>query len=223
MIIIVYFVINHFYVRYFKGKIQESLALTFRLGRSTISKIVKKVTIAIFIVLKEEFLRFLYTENEWRVISHNFGEQWNFHHIIGAMDGKHCVIDLPLQSGSMFYNYKSDYSVVLLALVDAQLRFIYVNVNVRTNGRVSDSGIWNKCFLKNHLDRNALHIPPPAPLPDTQENFPFVIIGGEGFPLSEKLLIPYPGPQCSGIINRRIFNYRYEDYLYYFFKFLVNN
>jgi len=140
------------------------------------------------------------------VISNDFGEQWNFHHVIGALDGKHCVIDPPLQSGSMFYNYKGDYSVVLLALVDAQLRFIYVDVG--TNGRVSDSGVWNKCSLKNHLDRNALHIPPPAPLPGIQDNFPYIIVGDEGFPLSEKLLIPYPGPQCSGMKNRRIFNYR---------------
>lgn len=136
------------------------------------------------------------------------------------MDGKHCVIDPPLQSGSMFYNYKGDYSVVLLALVDAQLRFIYVNVG--TNGRVSDSGVWNKCFLKNHLDNNTLNIPPPVPLPGTQDNFPFVIIGDEGFPLSEKLLIPYPRPQCSGRINRRIFNYRYVFYISIFILLFLN-
>lgn len=208
-----YFVIKAFFcICHFKGETQESLALTFRLGRSTISKIIKEVTTAIITVLKEEFLCSPHTEDEWRVISNDFGEQWNFHHVIRAMDGKYCVIDPPLQSGSMFYNYKGDYSVVLLALVDAQLRFIYVNVG--TNGRVSDSGVWNKCSLKNHLDRNTLHIPPPAPLPGTQDNFPFVIIGDEGFPLSEKLLILYPGPQCSGMIDRRIFNYRYINYLY---------
>ncbi|XP_011687031.1 PREDICTED: putative nuclease HARBI1 [Wasmannia auropunctata] len=122
------------------------------------------------------------------------------------MDEKHCVIDPPLQSGSMYYNYKGNYSVVLLALVDAQLRFIYVDVG--TNGRVSDSGVWNKCSFKNHLDKDTLHIPPPAPLPGTQDNFPFVIIGDEGFTLSEKLLIPYLRPQCSGNIRRSIFNYR---------------
>lgn len=193
-----------------KGETQESLALTFRLGRSTISNIIKEVTTAITIVLKEEFLRFPYTEDEWRVISNDFGEQWNFHHVIGALDGKHCVIDPPLQSGSMFYNYKGDYSVVLLALVDAQLRFIYVDVG--TNGRVSDSGVWNKCSLKHHLDKGTLNIPPPAPLPGTQDKFPFVIVGDGGFSLSEKLLMPYPKPQCTGMINRRIFNYRYVDY-----------
>ncbi|XP_018313294.1 uncharacterized protein [Mycetomoellerius zeteki] len=106
----------------------------------------------------------------------------------------------------MFYNYKGDYSVVLLAVVDADLRFIYVDVGA--NGRVSDSGVWNKCSLKNYLDRNALNIPPPVPLPGTEDNFPFVIIGNEGFPLSEKLLIPYPKPQCSGKKDKSIFNYR---------------
>lgn len=127
------------------------------------------------------------------------------------MDGKHCIIDPPMRSGSMFYNYKGSYSVVLLALVDAQLRFIYVDVE--TNGRVSDSGVWNKCSLKNYLHRNMLHIPPSAPLPGIQVSFPFVIIGNEGFPLSEKLLIPYSGPQCSKRKDRRIFNYRYVNCL----------
>ena len=39
---------------------------------------------------------------------------------------------------------KTDFFV---ALVDAQLRFIFVD----TNGRVSDRGIWNKCALKHYL------------------------------------------------------------------------
>lgn len=199
---------------YFEGETQESLSLSFRLGRSTISKIIKEVATAIFEVLKDEFLRCPHTEDEWRAIANHFGEQWNFHHVIGAMDGKHCVIDPPLKSGSMFYNYKGDYSVVLLAVVDADLRFIYVDVGA--NGRVSDSGVWNKCSLKNYLDRNALNIPPPVPLPGTEDNFPFVIIGNEGFPLSEKLLIPYPKPQCSGKKDKSIFNYRYVKYLYFF-------
>lgn len=181
-----------FSICYSKGETQESLALTFRLDRSTISKIIKEVTTAITTVLKEKFLRFPNTENDWRVVSNDFGEQWNFHHVTGAINGKHCVIDRLLQFGSMFYNYKGDYTVVLLALVDAKLRFIYVDVG--TNGRISDSGVWNKCFLKNHLDRNVLHIPSPAPLPGTLDNYPFVIIGDKGFPLSQKLLIPYPGP-----------------------------
>ncbi|XP_025156017.1 uncharacterized protein LOC105181719 [Harpegnathos saltator] len=163
------------------GENQESLSLTFRLDTSTISGIIKEVLRAILTVLKEKFLRFPNTEDEWCVIANHFGERWDFHHVIEAMDGKH-------------------------SLIDANLRFIYVDVE--TNSRVSDSVVWNNYSLKKHFNNNTLHILPPAPLPGSEEDFPFMIIGAEGFLLSQKLLIPYPGPQCSRRIDRRIFNYR---------------
>jgi len=131
---------------------------------------------------------------------------WNFPNCLGAMDGKHCLIDPPLQSGSLYFNYKESFSIVLLGLVDAQLRFIFVDVG--TNGRVSDRGIWNKCALKHHLEKNNINIPPPNPLQGTEQNFPYVIIGDEGFPLSTNVLIPYPKEQCTGRKERRIYNYR---------------
>jgi len=145
-------------------------------------------------------------ENEWKVVAANFGHRWNFYNCIGAMDGKHFKIDPPLQSGSLYYNYKDYFSVVLLAVVDAQLRFIYVDVG--TNGRINDTGIWNKCSLKAHLDHNSLNIPEPISLLNTEKKFPFILIGDEGFPLSTKVLIPYPRDICSGRKNKKIFNYR---------------
>lgn len=143
---------------------------------------------------------------EWKVVANDFGQRWNFYNCVGAMDGKHVKIDPPLKSGSLYYNYKQCFSVVLLAVVDAQLRFIYVDVGA--NGRISDSGIWNKCTLKAHLDNNSLNIPEPALLPNVEEEFPFVLVGDEGFPLSTKVLIPYPRYLSSGRRNKRIFNYR---------------
>jgi len=53
------------------------------------------------------------------------------------MDGKHIVIGCPSESGSEYYNYKTDYSVILLAIVDANFKFIYIDV--RTNGRLNDA------------------------------------------------------------------------------------
>lgn len=98
------------YMQYSVGETQESLSITFRLGRSTISGIIKEVTAAIMAVLKDDFLRVPQTEDEWRVVANDFGERWNFHNVIGAMDGKHCLIDPPLKSGSMFYSYKGSFS-----------------------------------------------------------------------------------------------------------------
>lgn len=54
-------------------------------------------------------------------------------------------IDPPFLLGSAYYNYKDFYSIILLAVVDAQLRFIYIDLG--TNGRMSDSYVWNKCVL----------------------------------------------------------------------------
>ncbi|XP_011698103.1 PREDICTED: putative nuclease HARBI1 [Wasmannia auropunctata] len=122
------------------------------------------------------------------------------------MDGKHIRIDFPFKSGSSYYNYKNFASVVLLAVVDAHLRFIYIDLGC--NGRLSDSHIWNKCSLKSHLNSNNLSLPQPSLLPECNANFPYVLVGYEIFPLTTKLLIPYPKDQCRNRLDRRIFNYR---------------
>jgi len=75
------------------------------------------------------------------------------------------LIDSPLQFSSLYFNYKESFSIVVLGLVDAQLRFIFIDVG--TNG-VSVRGIWNKCTLKNHLKKNDINIPPSSPLQGTE-------------------------------------------------------
>ncbi|XP_071582147.1 uncharacterized protein, partial [Temnothorax nylanderi] len=159
------------------GETQESLSLLFRIGQSTISGIIKETCKALYIVLKDTYLRFPSTEEEWKAVAAEYGDRWNFSNCIGAIDGKHVVISPPLQSGSLYYNYKDSFSIVLLAVVDPQLR-IYADVG--TNGRISDKGVWNKCSLKRHLEENTINVPPPAPLPRIQKPFPFVIVGDEG-------------------------------------------
>ncbi|XP_077277014.1 uncharacterized protein LOC143905464 isoform X2 [Temnothorax americanus] len=165
------------------GESQESLSYHFRLGQSTISGIIKDTCRALISVLQEKHLKFPDSELAWKVIAHDYMQRWNFPNCLGAMDGKHCLIDLPLQSGSSYFNYKETFSIMLLGLVDAQLRFIFV-------------------------DKNDINIPPPSSLPGTEQDFPYVIIGDEGFALSTNVLIPYPKEQCTGKKERRIYNYR---------------
>uniref|UniRef100_A0A914DEB2 DDE Tnp4 domain-containing protein n=1 Tax=Acrobeloides nanus TaxID=290746 RepID=A0A914DEB2_9BILA len=43
---------------------------------------------------------------------------------IGAIDGKHFEIEKPDNSGSTFFNYKGYHSLVMLAVVDADEKFI---------------------------------------------------------------------------------------------------
>lgn len=72
-------------------------------------------------------------EEEWRRIPQDLT---NFNNCIGAMDGKHILIKPPPNRGSYYFNYKHSFSIVLLAIVDADYRFIHTDIGC--NGRISD-------------------------------------------------------------------------------------
>jgi hypothetical protein len=58
------------------------------------------------------------TGEMWRKIADDFYSLWQFPNCIGVIDGKHFEIQAPKNSGSLYLNYKKNFSVVLLALVD---------------------------------------------------------------------------------------------------------
>ena len=68
------------------------------------------------------------THQDWQKIENHFYTCWNFPNCIAAVDGKHVVIQAPHQSGSQFFNYKGTFSPVLMALVDADYPFTFVDM-----------------------------------------------------------------------------------------------
>ena len=80
------------------------------------------------------------TVDEWHQVANSFESQWNFPHCLGALDGKHVVMQAPKNSGSVYYNYKGTFSVVLMALVGANYKFLYIDVG--SCGKNSDGGIF---------------------------------------------------------------------------------
>jgi hypothetical protein len=138
-------------------------------------------------------------------IASKFKTRWNFDNCVGALDGKHIVITSPLNSGSTYYNYKHTFSIVLLALVDSDYKFTYVDIG--TNGRVSDRGVFAKSALAAALQDNSLHFPSDQPLPGRQKPQPYVIVADEAFPLKANIMKPFSG-KCLTNVERRVFNYR---------------
>ena len=88
--------------------------------------------------------------------------------------------------------------------MDANYKFIYVDIGC--NGRISDGGVFRNCNLYQMLEEKKLNIPQPMPLPNTNIQFPHVIVADDAFPLKEHILKPYS--QISLTREKRIFNYR---------------
>ncbi len=130
---------------------------------------------------------------------------WQFPHCLGAMDGKHVIIQAPMKSGSEFFNYKSTFSIVLFAVVDADYNFLYVDVGGQ--GRISDGGIYQNCSLYQKLQRNKLNFPEDEPLENRERKIPYFFLGDEAFALTDCLMKPYSGIHSKGSYHR-IFNYR---------------
>lgn len=123
---------------------------------------------------------------------------------LGALDGKHIAIKAPKHSGSMFFNYKGFFSIVFLALVDADYKFSFVDVG--SNGRISDGGVLRESCLQAALDNNSLGIPPANCLPERNTCVPYVIVAREVFLLKENLMKPFPAKSLDDA--SRVFNYR---------------
>lgn len=145
------------------------------------------------------------TKEMWLQVSEQFQRQWNFPHAIGALDGKHVMIQCPAGSGRDYFNYKSFFSIVLFALVDANYNFIFVDVGCQ--GRISDGGVFKNTQLYKGLQNGYFNLPPPEILPGNETPLPYVILGGEAFALNDNLMKPYSGVYEKGS-KERIFNYR---------------
>lgn len=186
------------------GESRASLHFSFRIGKSTVSNILKETCIALGVCLKT-FIEIPNTVEKWADVASDFYCRWNMPLCLGSIDGKHISIRQPEHSGSHNINYKGFFSVVLLAVVDANLNFMYIDVG--TNGRISDGGVFAKSEFKRMLiDNNYFNMPDSALLPFTNVRLPFVFIADDAFPLSTKLMKPYPQQTLDN--TKRIFNYR---------------
>lgn len=182
----------------------QTISFSYRLGHSTVYNIVRDTCRVICDNLMSEVLPNP-NEEMWKSIAEDYYSLWNFPNCLGALDGKHITIQAPPNSGSLYFNYKKTFSVVLLALVDAHYNFIAVDVG--SYGKNSDGGIFSNSNLGRAIEQNKLHIPQDEKLPNTALKLPYVFVADEGFPLKTYLMRPYPRQDVSDI-SKRIFNYR---------------
>ena len=169
------------------GNSYKSLQYGFRVAFNTISIFIPEVCQAIIDEFSAEVMVCPVTPETWKRVSEGFRTRWNFPHCVGAIDGKHVAIRCPRNAGPVYFNYKGFHSIVLLALVDAEYKFLYVDIGA--SGAGSDAGVFSETVLKEALEAATIGLPMPDPLPNDDQ------------PMK-------PMPHRNMSVEDRVFNYR---------------
>jgi hypothetical protein len=187
------------------GNSFASLHFEYPLGETTVREIVKDCCNSVWNCLRAREMPEK-TENDWVNIANDFYRRTQISNCIGAVDGERVRIKMQTGSGSLFYNYKHCFSILLLALVDAN--YCFIAVDVAAVGKSSDSTVFKKSNIGRKLESNKLGTPGSRSLrnDDSGKCMSFVIVGDEAFALSEHVLRPYPNRNLS--VPQRIYNYR---------------
>nr|CAH7756542.1 unnamed protein product [Callosobruchus chinensis] len=165
----------------------QTLSWEFRVGHSTVSKVILETCTVLWDVLQPIYLS-TPTSDAWKNIAEEFLGRWNFPHTIGAIDGKHVHIQCPINTGSTYYNYKGYFSIVLLACCDADYKFTWVDIGAY--GSEHDASIFRRSEMGRMFNIE----------------MPYFFVGDEAFPLKSYIMRPYPGRHLN--LQKSVFNYR---------------
>ena len=141
---------------------------------------------------------------DWLEVQSVFRRRWNIPHALGALDGKHIPIRCPRRGGSPYHNYKGFHSIVLLALVDGDYKFLWVDLG--TAGSSSDAQIFKHSDLRHKIEDGTIGFPESESLVDDGPKVNYFILRDDASPLKLWLMKPYSRRGMD--LNQRVFNYR---------------
>ena len=145
------------------------------------------------------------TEEQWKNIAQEFGDLCQFLHVVGAIDGKHVMIEAPDKSSTLYHNYKGTFSFVFLTVCHVKYNFTLADVG--QYGSNNDSGVLEQSKISSAFENNTLNLAESEVLPGTNLDIPYFLVGDEIFPLKPWLLGPYPGRLLQ--LLEMIYNYRH--------------
>jgi len=126
--------------RYFStGQQFRSLAFSFRMDHYTVGKIVDQVS-NVCSKLPSKHVT-VPDHDGFLDMAVNFRERWNFLNVICCIDGKHIRIKCPPKVGSLFYNYKQFFPLLLQGVADSESRLIFIDIGAY--GKQSDGGTFS--------------------------------------------------------------------------------
>lgn len=88
------------------------------------------------------------------------------------------LLQCPEKAGSLYYNYKNFYSIVLMALVSATYKFLIVDIGAQ--GKHSDGGIFKNSLMEQQFYQNKIYLSDPSAI-SPRHTIPYVIVADEAF------------------------------------------
>ena len=124
------------------------------------------------------------------------------------MESTYISIKKPANTGRLYHNYKGFFSIQMLAFVDAEYKFIWIELGGK--GHMSDSQIFTDSELFECLEDGSIGLPPSSsscPLPgETEPDITYFILGDDAFALKSYMMKPYSRRGMTD--EQRICNYR---------------
>ena len=186
------------------GNSYASLSYSFRVSKGSICIFVPQVCQAIIDTYKDEVMKCPRTPEAWRRVAAGFARRWQYYNCGGSLDGKHVRILKPKHAGSMFFNYKKFHSIVLMAVADANYKFLYVDVGAE--GSAGDGGTWYRATLHDAIEQDRCGFPDASPLPNDDTPIPFHLVADDAFAMRTWLMKPYS--HHTQAHHEKIYNYR---------------
>ena len=139
------------------GEKYKSLMYQYRVSEVSISRFVPEVCQVRIESFMEEYMSLPDSKEKWLPVTKEFEEKWQSANCVGAIDGKHVPLINPFNSGSTCFDYKSFFSIALLALVDADYKFLYVNIECQDC--ITDGGVFKNLELYHLLVNGEINLP----------------------------------------------------------------
>lgn len=187
------------------GESHEFLSRQFRVARTRLGDLIHKTCVIIFEELKKDFMKAPKTNEDWKEVMRLFGDKCNFPNCVGALGGKHVTIKKPARASYMYMNYKKTFSVILLAAVDANGKFIYIEAGAP--GGEESGQLWQNAVLQKAIEERRTRLPELVEVANSPNVLlPPAFVTDSALPLEKHVMKPFVGPSLTE--DKGVFNYR---------------
>jgi len=189
------------------GENYPSLGFAFEVSTTAIHEIVHDTCRAINQVYRDRFIQSPTTAKGWKEVANGFSDKCNFEHTIGALDGKHIRMRKPTELASLYLNHRNFHSIVLLALADANYKFLWVDIG--SEGKAGNSSQLQG-VINNSIDNKTKNFPAPSALlyDDKCTLIPYFMVAPDSFALTGNVMTSYGLHTREKTREKDIFDYR---------------